>query len=133
MEYLKLTLVGDVPSLKNDRIFRQIGGVKVAARMISIPTAAYHKWFVNSFNQICNQCPVDYLFRHVTIKYTIFMGTHRKIDLSNCIQSIEDLMRDAYVIQDDNYSVISRYSAKAVYRKNFGGAEILIHNLDFAR
>ena len=135
MEYLKLILKGQIPSLKNDRVNVGIGGkgTGIPARMITVPSGHYKKWYVSAREQIHNQCVVDYLFRHVEIKYTLYYRIKGRIDLTNSIQSIEDLMTDCMVIEDDRYRVISKYSASAHYNKVKAGAEILIHNLDFNR
>jgi Holliday junction resolvase RusA-like endonuclease len=95
---LKLTITGDIPSKKNShRIFFHAG------RRIVSPSQKFRDWNKQALSQLTGIKPVD---RVTSIELTFYPSTKRKFDLTNKAESIMDLLVDAGIIEDDNYTVI---------------------------
>jgi Holliday junction resolvase RusA-like endonuclease len=55
------------------------------------------------------------------------MGTHRKCDLTNLLEAIDDVLVKAGVIEDDNYTIIASHDGSRVhYDKENPRTEIII-------
>lgn len=56
--------------------------------------------------------PIDY---PVNIKCLFYMPTRRKCDLTNLLEAVDDILVDAGVIADDNYSIVWSHDGSRVY------------------
>jgi hypothetical protein len=105
-----LVLDGNIPSKKNRVRFGAHG--------------AYHdknftEWHKQAVLQLAPQWTVDPWIAHakeVTISFTY--GTLRAKDLTNCAESIMDLLVDCYILKDDNFKVCPCIILKGVYIKD---------------
>ena len=79
---------------------------------IMLPSEAYEK-----YQKECKQYmpkldkPIDY---PINLKCTFYMQTHRKVDLSNLISAISDILTEYKVIIDDNRNIIASYDGSIV-------------------
>lgn len=97
---IKIIIKGDVPSKKNSRqLFVRNG------RMMNIPSKNYKQWHGDALKQITGAIPKG-LKQIEQIMITISPSTKRLFDLTNKAESIMDLLVDAGVLLDDNYSVV---------------------------
>lgn len=63
----------------------------------------------------------------VTVKCLFYMPTRRKCDLTNMLESIDDIMVKAGLLEDDNYTIITSHDGSRVfYDKGKGRTEVTI-------
>lgn len=104
----KYKLTGETPSKKNSRIGLRSGK--------NIPSERYQKWKKAKYIQLLHQgilCPP--LDKPLTIEFFFHHSDNRTRDTDNQISSILDLLKDAKVIKDDNWQIVKRISAEALY------------------
>jgi hypothetical protein len=95
---LKLIFDGHIPSKKNSKRF-----VRRGKRMVSIPSKAYEEWH-NTWMSAWSNLPT--VTEPVKISYEFWVGgvvSPREFDFSNAEESINDLLVDLGVIQDDSW------------------------------
>ena len=78
-----------------------------------IPSSAYKKYEKEVIKVLGYEgetigCPVN-------IECKFYMGTHRKCDLTNLLEAIDDILVKAGVIEDDNYNIIVGHDFSRVY------------------
>ena len=95
-----------------------------------IPSEQYKKYekdclfLIKSMKNHNNFEPINY---RVNVKCLFFMPTHRKCDLTNLEESIDDILVRAEVLTDDNCTVIASHDGSRVYYdKEFPRTEIYI-------
>ena len=64
-------------------------------------------WFIPKVEK-----PIDF---PVNVKCLFFMPTKRKVDLTNLMESIDDIMVKAGLLADDNYTIIASHDGSRVY------------------
>lgn len=104
----KYKLTGETPSKKNSRIGLRSGK--------NIPSERYQKWKKAKHIELLHQgilCPP--LDKPLTIEFFFHHSDNRTRDTDNQISSILDLLKDAKVIKDDNWQIVKRISAEALY------------------
>ena len=70
------------------------------------------------------EAPIDYL---VNIECKYYMPTRRKCDLTNLLESTDDILVHYGVLEDDNYSIIySHDGSRVYYDKENPRTEVLI-------
>lgn len=66
----------------------------------------------------------------VNIKCLFYMGTHRKCDLTNLLEAIDDCMVTAGTIEDDNFNIVAGHDgSRVLYDKENPRIEICITEL----
>lgn len=71
---------------------------------------------------------VDY---GVNVKCLFYMPTHRKCDLTNLLEAIDDIMVKCGLLSDDNFTVIvSHDGSRVLYDKNNPRTEVEIVRID---
>lgn len=103
-----LTIYGNTPSKKNSRIISCRGN-----RPLLFPSSKYTEWHKDALSQIKGQGQI----KANEIIITFYAGDNRKFDLTNKAESIMDTLVDAGLLEDDNYSVVSKLTLV------FGGVE----------
>lgn len=103
---------------------------------VLLPSKKYQEWHTSAIWEIKSQRIALEQIKKLTtpLKVTIKMWskTKRKFDLSNKVESVNDLLVDCGVIPDDNYTVIQRLEVEFCgYGKDF--CEILISEYDSAK
>lgn len=75
-------------------------------------------WFIPSNMYISVPCNVKCLF---------YMPTHRRCDLTNMLEAIDDIMVKAGLLADDNFTVIQSHDgSRVLYDKNNPRTEVYI-------
>lgn len=91
-----------IPSKKNSKqIFRNRNGVAFIAS-----SQAHKDWHKEHIWALQKEVKVRGLKWPLSISYTFSIPNKRKFDLSNKIETINDLLVDAMIIDDDNWDVI---------------------------
>lgn len=93
------TLHGRIPSKKNSRISTRSGR--------SFPSKKYAEWHKDAESQLEHLAgeSIDY---PVAVSYYFYLPDNRRTDLSNKIESINDLLVDIGFIEDDNAKVVTQ-------------------------
>lgn len=133
MEALKMTIPIEPRSKKNSMQIIRVGR---SPRLI--PSKQYSLWRDNCIDYIWLNYPN---FRElminepVNIKVTYYMGTRRKVDITNLHSAVSDMLVDAGVIADDNRDIAAAYDgSRVLYDKAAPRCEIEITPLsDYAR
>lgn len=99
--------------------------VRAGNRYIPLPSKAYEDyeqqsaWFIPKPSR-----PVDF---PVNVKCLFYMPTHRKCDLTNMLEAIDDVMVKHGLLEDDNYSIIvSHDGSRVMYDKANPRTEVYI-------
>lgn len=101
MKY-NLTLSGCVRPKKNSKRLVHING-----RMIPISSQIFMDWHEDAMKQLCNlKIPQLKLSIPLTITATFYQPDDRKRDLSNQIESVNDLLVDYGFLEDDNRRIV---------------------------
>lgn len=67
----------------------------------------------------------------VTVKCLFYMGTRRKCDLTNLLEAIDDILVDAGLIADDNYTIIESHDgSRVLYDKDKPRTEVYITRVE---
>ena len=75
-------------------------------------------WFIPRIKTI------DYA---VNVKCLFYMPTHRKVDLTNLLEAIDDIMVKAGLLADDNFTIIESHDgSRVLYDKNNPRTEVYI-------
>ena len=103
----KITILGQVPSKKNNRINTRSGR--------SFPSKKYTEWHKNSTFQLK---PLlgrlsKLTSKKVTINYRFYVQDLRRRDSSNMLESINDLLVDLKILEDDDWKHLRIRSADA--------------------
>lgn len=102
-----ITLTGQVPSKKNSRINTRSGR--------SFPSKRYSEWHKIALEQLKNE---EKLPEKVGIEYTFYQKDNRRRDISNQLESINDLLVDAGLLIDDDWQHLFIYGGKAELAKD---------------
>ena len=108
---LKFTL--DIPA-KTKKNSQQILINKKTGRPFVSQSSAY-----KAFQKACMmlipseaRMGIDY---PVNVKVTFYMQARRRVDLTNCLESIDDVLVDAGVLKDDSRDIIASHDGSRVY------------------
>ncbi len=73
---------------------------------------------------------VDKIDYPVNVKCLFYMQTHRKVDLTNLLEAIDDVMVKAGVLADDNFTVIESHDgSRVLYDKENPRTEVYIERI----
>ncbi|MGD1852785.1 MAG: hypothetical protein ACFB2W_00905 [Leptolyngbyaceae cyanobacterium] len=100
MQELTLTFNSHIPSKKNSR--RNFGNVL-------LPSKAYQQW---EKTELASLFDAPKFVGPVAIDYEFYPGTLRLFDLSNAIESVNDLLVKAEIIRDDNWLTLRQMNIK---------------------
>lgn len=118
MTYL-FKLTGETPAKKNSRIVLKSGK--------NIPSKAFTSWHESALIQLYAQKrPVNPLKTSLSIYLQFFHGDLRRRDSDNGTSSIMDLLQDALIINDDNWTIVNKIVVMNEYRKNEPGCIVTI-------
>lgn len=119
-------LDGLVPSKKNSRsLFYRDG------QQVNVPSAKYTKWHREAQKDLVPQLmglSMPIVTEPLFIAYVFTMPDYTRRDLSNMIQSIEDLFKDMGVITDDAWKYLQIAGAVAVYEPKKSGVIFAIED-----
>ena len=113
-----LTLV----SKKNNQ---QIAINKATGRPFVVPSKKYKEYEKNALWFIPRkQKPID---EPVNVKCLFYMPTHRRCDLTNMLEAIDDVMVAGGLLADDNYKIIESHDgSRVLYDKENPRTEVYI-------
>ena len=106
MSELTIVFQGHIPSKKNSKRV-----VKRGNKTIVLPSVAYERWHDAELPTLLN---AGYVPAPFNIVYDFWIGgttTPSDFDLSNALESINDLLVDAKIIEDDRWRSLCRFSA----------------------
>lgn len=117
---IKITILGQTPSKKNSRINTRSGR--------SFPSKKYTEWHKNSSLQLKPLISIRQrgVNGKVTIKYVFYVQDYRRRDVSNMIESINDLLVDVGILEDDDWKHVRIGSGDAELDRENPRAEIEI-------
>lgn len=99
---LEITIEGTIPSKKNSK--RIVGRGK---RMFIISSKNYLEWEKEKANEIYGQLDeITAITTPIRLSITFSSSTKRKWDLSNKVESIQDLLVKVGILEDDNWSIV---------------------------
>lgn len=110
---LKIVIPGNPVTKKNHgRIVQKkfANGKSLPIMLPSEPYVKYEKHCKEFMPKIDE--PINY---PVNLKCTFYMQTRRKVDVSNLISAISDILTKYKVIQDDNRNIVASYDGSRVY------------------
>jgi len=120
MQTVALTLEGNVPSKKNQRINTKDG--------LSFASKAFTDWQDDALGQVRRQTRVRF-YAPVQIEVIIYFATLGKADVDNRLTSILDMLTEALVLRDDKWENVPLMKVEAAYRPKAPGAFIRIEEL----
>lgn len=85
--------------------------VMAGKRPMVIPSKAYKQYEKDAL-YFLKPLGIDY---PVNIKYLFYMPTHRKVDLLNLEEAIDDIMVKAGALKDDNCEIVAGHDGSRVY------------------
>lgn len=124
---LTITLAGDPRTKKNSQRIIRIGrGSRI------LPSEAYLDYAGDCALQLLAQratnAGIDY---PVNVACVYYMPTRRKVDLVNLLEATCDILRDNYVVVDDNCSIIAGHDgSRVLYDKAHPRVEIEITRVE---
>lgn len=94
---IQITILGQTPSKKNSRINTRSGR--------SFPSKRYSEWHKSASEQLKPLIPFSDrgVSDKVTINYMFYVQDLRRRDVSNMIESINDLFVDLGIVKDDDW------------------------------
>lgn len=102
---IQLTFEGHIPSKKNSKRV-----VKRGKKTIVLPSKAYEEWNKEELKTLKGQSKID---SPVTIDYQFWIGgvtSPSDFDLSNAIESVNDTLVDAEILDSDSWQFIVQSS-----------------------
>ena len=115
------TILGRIPSKKNSRVTNRKTGR-------SFPSRDYVKWHKNAEEQLNNFHNEEIDFP-VEVTYNFYMPDLRPTDISNKLESINDLLTDINFWKDDNWSIVRKFHASAELDRDNPRVEIIVNEL----
>lgn len=115
-----ITIPFEARSKKNSQV---IAINKRTGRPFVMPSKQF-KEFEKKCKDYLPKLHIDY---PVNIKCLFYMGTHRKCDLTNLLEAIDDCMVTAGTIEDDNFTIVAGHDgSRVLYDKENPRIEIWI-------
>lgn len=125
---IETVVYGEPASKKNSQ---QIAYNPKTKRPFIMQNARYKQYERNTVHQLKKLGIKDPIAEPVNVKCIFYRQTHRRIDLSNLISAISDVLVVAGVLEDDNSTVIVGYDGSRVrYDKDNPRTEIVIETLE---
>ncbi len=101
MKQVKLTILGRTPSKKNTH--RNLYSKKLRRWIIAADSKTYY-WENQAILQLIhqkNKLKLEAIAGKIHVKFIIYLATFRRKDLTNVIQSCEDALEKANIIETD--------------------------------
>lgn len=116
----KITILGQTPSKKNSRINTRSGR--------SFPSKRYTEWHKSASEQLgrVEGSPGIGIIAKKTINYMFYVQDARRRDVSNMIESINDLLVDIGILEDDDWKHVRIGYADAEIDRNNPRCELTI-------
>ena len=99
-------------------------------RPVILPSKPYQKyekeagWFLAPLK-------VEQITYPVNIKCLFYMKTRRRVDLTNLLEALDDLLVKYEIIKDDDYKIVAGHDgSRVLYDKDFPRTEIYITRME---
>lgn len=115
------TIIGRIPSKKNSRVTNRKTGR-------SFPSKSYvnwHKQAEEQLKEIFNE-EIDF---PVEVSYKFYMPDLRPTDISNKLESINDLLTDINFWKDDNWRIVRKFHAYAELDRENPRVEVIVNEI----
>ena len=97
-----------------------------SGRSFIAPSAAY-KNYAKAAMWYIRPRPLQPLTRALTVKCIFYIPTHRRVDLTNLLEAVDDILVERGVIADDNSTIVASHDGSRVrYDKEHPRTEIEI-------
>lgn len=121
----ELTISGQPITKKNSQRL-----IYAKGRIIPIPSAQFKIYEAAALRQLYLQYVGEPIKYPVNLSCVFYMGSRRKCDITNLLQSIQDILVKANVLADDNYTIVARLDdCRVDYDKADPRCEITITEL----
>lgn len=103
MRGVYLTISGQPITKKNSQRL-----VYAKGRIIPIPSSQYKLYEAAALKELALQYqgePIDF---PVNLSCVFFKKTKQKCDITNLLQSVQDILVKARILSDDNYTIVAR-------------------------
>ena len=120
----EIFLPGRIPSKKNNKHFAKLKN----GRTLLLSSKNYLEWH-NQAETLLETLKDENIDFPIHIHYDFFMPDMRTCDISNKIESINDLLVDIHFLKDDNWKIIQSISANACLNRENPGCKITINEV----
>lgn len=121
----ELTISGQPITKKNSQRL-----IYAKGRIMPIPSAQYKIYEAAALRQLYLQYDGEPIQYPVNLSCVFYMGNRRKCDMTNLLQSVQDILVKAKIIADDNYTIVARLNdCRVDYDKTDPRCEITITEL----
>lgn len=101
---------------------------KKTGRPFIMPSKQFKEYEKNALWFMPKISTIDYA---VNVKCLFYMPTHRKCDLTNMLEAIDDLMVKSGLIEDDNFTIIESHDgSRVLYDKENPRTEVYITRVE---
>ena len=104
--------------------------IRRGERIVPIPSAAYKEYekcaavFLSKYKGIAIDSPVN-------VKCLFYMPTHRRVDLTNLLEAIDDVLVVNGILSDDNSKIVASHDgSRVLYDKAHPRTEIEIREAE---
>lgn len=91
------------------------------------PDDAYRTWESSHADDLAVLTPPIHNTKDLFIHYRFFPSTERAFDLSNKIESINDMMVRSWIIEDDNWKVLGHYMPEVIEKRKDEEVEVIFY------
>lgn len=92
-----------------------------------MPSKKYRDYEKQAQQYVPNVATIDY---PVNVKCLFYMQTHRKTDLTNLLEAIDDVLVHCGVLEDDNFTIIESHDgSRVLYDKENPRTEVYINKI----
>ena len=120
----EIFLPGRVPSKKNNKHFARLKN----GRTLLLSSKNYLSWH-EEMVKLLKDFEGEEIDFPIHITYEFYMPDMRKCDISNKIESINDLLVDIHFLTDDNWQIIQGFSAHAQLDRENPGCKLTINEI----
>ena len=102
--------------------------VTAHGRAFIVPSLAYKAYEKEAFQHLPKlEQPIDY---PVEIECKFYMPTHRRVDLTNLLEAIDDILVGGGVLKDDCSTIlVSHDGSRVLYDKDYPRTEVTIREV----
>lgn len=102
--------------------------VTAHGRAFIVPSLAYKAYEKEAFSHLPKlEQPIDY---PVEIECKFYMPTRRRVDLTNLLEAIDDILVGGGVLKDDCSTIlVSHDGSRVLYDKDYPRTEVDIHEI----
>lgn len=127
MTEIKYTIpLAPISKKNHQRIFRN----SRTGRPFVMPSEAYSR-YENESAWYLKPRPEKPIQSRVEVEALFYMPTHRRVDLTNLLESIDDILVHCGILEDDNCNIIvSHDGSRVLYDKENPRTEITIREIE---